>query len=213
MISEPRLAGLLLVFSGVLFGVGAALPLVGEKGNQDIYTLPAQEQLGAISLNPDAWLWANVFMGAASIVLALGLVLLAALLENAGGGTLARLGLIAFLIAAVMWVVFSAYRGTVPIRVATEMAGEGTAPAYYQALAQWTGALFTTYAILGFLSLAAFGGAIVQTGFLSSWAGWVTIIFSLGLLLLLLVMGDTLPAFHYMPPLLIGILLLTRGSP
>jgi hypothetical protein len=118
-----------------------------------------------------------------------------------------------FTIAAVLWVVFSAYRATVPIQVADVMAGGGSLQAYHQALAQWAGALFTTYATLAFLSLAAYGGAIIQTGLLPGWVGWATIIFSLGLLLLMLVMGDTLPAFHYLPPLLIGILLLIRDSP
>ena len=38
---------------------------------------------------------------------------------------------------------------------------------------------------------------------------WGTIIFSTGTLIHLLSSGNTLPAFHYFPPLLIGILLLS----
>lgn len=210
VISEHFTAGGLLILSLALFGVGSTLPLVGERGNPRIYTLPPEDQLDAIGLNPGAWRWANVLMGAAAIVLASGLALLAALL---GDATLARLGLMTFMIAAVIWVVFSAYRATVPIQVADVIAGGGSLPAYHQSLAQWAGALFTTYATLAFLSLAAYGGAIIQTGLLAGWVGWATIIFSLGLLLLMLVMGDTLPGFHYVPPLLIGILLLIRDSP
>lgn len=208
MIGERVIAGMLLILSGTLFGIGASLPLIGEKGNLHIFTLPMQEQLEAIGLNPDAWRWANVFMGAAAIALATGLALLAALLEPAGGSTPASLGSVTFLIAALLWVVFSAYRATVPLQVAEQMASDGAIPSYHQALARWAGALFMAYAVLGFLSLGAYGGAIVQAGLLASWVGWATIIFSLGLLLLLLVMGDTLPAFHYMPAVLIGILLL-----
>jgi hypothetical protein len=208
--SERFIAGGLLILSFALFAVGAALPLVGETGNPRIYTLPSDDQLDAIGLNPGAWRWANVLMGTAAILLVSGLALLAVLL---GDATLARLGLTIFTIAAVMWVVFSAYRATVPIQVADVMAGGGSPPAYHQALAEWAGALFTTYATLAFLSLAAYGGAMIQTGLLAGWVGWATIIYSLGLLLLMLVIGDTLPAFHYLPPLLIGILLLIRDSP
>ena len=31
------------------------------------------------------------------------------------------------------------------------------------------------------------------------WVGWATLLFSIALLILLLIMGDTLPAFHYVP--------------
>lgn len=40
---------------------------------------------------------------------------------------------------------------------------------------------------------------------------WAAFLFSLALLIQLLVMGDTLPAFHYLPPVLIGILIVLRG--
>lgn len=207
--SETFITGGLLTLSFALFAVGSALPLVGKRGNPRIYTLPSEDQLDAIGLNPGAWRWANVVMGTAGILLASGLALLTPLL---GDATLARLGLTIFTVAVVLWVVFSAYRATLPIQVADVITGDRSLTAYHQTLAQWAGALFTTYATLAFLALAAYGGAIIQTGLLAGWVGWATIIFSLGLLMLMLVMGDTLPAFHYFPPLLIGILLLIRDS-
>lgn len=210
MMSERFTAGGLLILSFALFAGGAALPLVGERGNLGIYTLPAEDHLDAIGLNPRAWQWANFFMGAAVVALVSGLALLTALLSDA---TLGRLGLTVFTIAAVLWVLFSAYRATVPLHVAEVVKEGGSIPGYHESLARWGGALFTAYASLAFLSLAAYGGAIIQTGLFADWVGWTTIIFSLGLLLLMFVMGDTLPAFHYFPPLLIGILLLMSDSP
>ena len=47
-----------------------------------------------------------------------------------------------------------------------------------------------------------------MAGLLPGWAGWVILIFNIAMLVLLLIMSDTLPAFHYLPALLIGILLL-----
>jgi hypothetical protein len=41
--------------------------------------------------------------------------------------------------------------------------------------------------------------------------GWATLIYSLALLILLFIMGDTLPLFDYLPALLIGALLLIAG--
>ncbi len=84
-------------------------------------------------------------------------------------------------------------------------------PAYYEPLAQWGFALFYVYAVIGFLASAAYGGSLLQAGLLPAWAGWGTLIFSMATLVLLLVQGDTLPAFHYVPALLIDFLLMLRG--
>jgi hypothetical protein len=84
-------------------------------------------------------------------------------------------------------------------------------PPYCEPLARWGFALFFTYATVGFLALAAYGGSVLRVGLLPAWAGWGTIAVSLAALVALLVIGDTLPAFHYVPPLAIGIVLLVRG--
>lgn len=80
----------------------------------------------------------------------------------------------------------------------------------YEALADWAFALFAVYAVVGFLALAAYGGSLLRIGLLPAWVGWVTILFSFAMAVVLLIVGDTLPALHYFPPLLIGIMLLVR---
>ena len=87
-------------------------------------------------------------------------------------------------------------------------AATGSVPAYYPPLTRWARVLFVSYAVTGFLALAAYGGSWLLGGLAPAWAGWVTLVFSLAVLGLLLVQGDTLPAFHYLPPLLLGIILL-----
>jgi hypothetical protein len=209
--NEHRVSGVLFILAFVSFAVGAGLPTVGEKGNMGIFTLPVREYLAAIAQNTSAWRWGNVFMGAAGVLLLVGLTLFDKVLEEANERTLSRLGLMAFLVAAVLWVIFSAFRATVTINAAQEMAGAGATspvPGYYEPMAQWAYALFYAYAVLAYLALAAFGGSMLQAGLLAGWVGWVTVIFSVAMLALMLVTGDTLPAFHYLPPLLIGILLL-----
>jgi hypothetical protein len=213
-LNEHRVAGILLVLAFISFAIGASLPLFGEKGNMNIYTLPVREHLSAVAGNAAAWRWANVFMGAAAVILLAGLTMFSTALEGAGERTLSRLGLAGILLSAVLWVVFSAFRAVVTVMAGQEMVGGGAAgaiPQYYEPLGQWGSALFYAYAVLGFLALAAYGASIVQVTLIPAWAGWATIIFSLALLVLLFVFGDTLPAFHYLPPLLLGILLLVRG--
>lgn len=210
-LNEHRIAGVLLILAFVSFAIGGALPVVGEKGNARIFTLPAREHLLAVAENPIVWRWANIFMGAAAVILLAGLTMLTAILEEANEHTLSRVGLVGFLLAAVLWVIFSVFRATITIQAAQEMAATHVAPFYFEPLAKQGFALFYVYAVVGYLALAAFGGSLLQTSLLPSWVGWATLIFSLALLVQLLITGDTLPAFHYLPPLLVGILLLFRG--
>lgn len=210
-LNEHRLTGGVLVLAFISFAIGATIPIVGEKGNAGIFTLPVREHLLAVAGNAMAWRWANVFMGAAAVLLLSGLAMLTTISEGAGERVLSRLGLVGWLLAAVLWVIFSAFRAVVTVRTAAEMAATGAMPTYYEPLAQWNSALFFIYAVIGFLALAVYGGALLQINLLPAWAGWATIIFSIATLVLLLVQGDTLPAFHYFPALLIGIMLMWRG--
>jgi hypothetical protein len=211
LLNEYRLTAIPLILAFISFAIGATLPVVGEKGNVRIFTLPVREHLLAVADNAVVWRWANIFMGAAAILLLVGLTMLTTILEGAGERVLSRLGLVGVLLAVVLWVVFSAHRAVITVRAAQETIGTGIVPLYYEPLAQWVFALFYVYAMVGFLALAAYGASLLQVGLLPAWAGWGTIIFSIAMLVLLLIRGDTLPAFHYFPPLLMGILLLMRG--
>jgi hypothetical protein len=213
LINIQRLTGVVLIASFIAFAIGGILPIVGEKGSMGIFTLPVREHLLAVARNAVIWRWANVFMGAAAVILLAGLSMLTTLLELANERLYSRLGLIAWLVSTILWVIFSVFRGVVTVTAAQEMGASGTmgtVSASYEPLAQWGFALFYISAVIGFLALAAYGGALLQVGLVPAWAGWATLLFSLALLAQLLIMGDTLPAFHYMPPALIGVLLVIR---
>lgn len=208
-----RVTGMLLILASIVFGIGAGLPFVGAKGDATIYKLTAPGNLQAVAASLTLWRWASIFMGAAILVLLAGLSLLTSLLEKAGDRVFARLGLIGMLVAAVLWLIFSAFRSVVTVRVAQEVtaaagSAAGVAPGYYAPLAEWAFALFFLYAALGFLALAAYGVSLLQAGLLPAWTGWATLIFSLAMLMVLFIQGDNLPLFHYLPGLVIGILLL-----
>jgi hypothetical protein len=209
--NDHRLTGVLLILAFIAFAIGGTLPVVGEKGNMHIFTLPVREHLLAVADNAIVWRWANIFMGTATVFLLAGLSMLTTVLEGANERAFSRLGLVGFQLAVVLWVIFSAFRGVVTVKSAQEMTATGMVPTYYEPLAQWGFVLFLVYAVIGFLALAAYGVSLLRVGLLPAWTGWATLIFSIALLIQLLIMGDTLPAFHYLPPLLIGILLMFRG--
>jgi hypothetical protein len=211
LFSVPRLTGVVLIASFIAFAIGGILPLVGEHGNARIFNMTVREHLLAVADNATIWRWANGSMGAAAIILLGGLCMLTTLLEAADERVASRLGLVGWLVSAVLWVSFSVFRGTVSVHAAQELSTTGAAPAGYEPLARWAFMVFYVSAALGFLALAAYGGALLQTGLVPAWAGWATVFFSLALLGQLLITGDTLPAFHYVPPLMIGVLILIHG--
>ena len=150
-------------------------------------------------------------MGSAIVFLLAGLTICTTLLEAANERILSRLGLVGFTLTSILWVIFSAFRATVPVTAAQELEQTGEVPTYYEPVGQWAFALFKSYAVVGYLSLSAYSGSFLQTGLIPAWAAWITIVFSIALLVIFLVQGDTLPVFHYLPPLLIGILLVALG--
>lgn len=208
LLNDHHFTGVLLILAFILFAIGGTLPVVGEKGNMRIFTLPVREHLLAVGDNEIVWLWANIFMGTAGIVLLAGLTMLTTILEDAGEHAFSRLGMVGFLLAASLWVIFSTFRAVVTIRAAQEMITTAVVPTYYEPLAHWGFVLFYVYAVVGFLALAAYSVSLLQVGLFPMWTGWTTLIFSIAMLILLLTRGDTLPAFHYLPGLLIGILLM-----
>ena len=208
--SQYRLAGVLLVLAFVVFAIGAVQPILGAKGNIDIFTLPAREHLQAVADNPAAWRRANLLMGGAILPLVFATSMVTAVLERLDERMLSRIAFTAMLLAALLWLAFSAFRATFTIGAAEEMVLTGTMPAYYEPLARWGYGMFQVYIVLGCLGLAALGGSLLLTGLIPAWAGWVAIAMTAATLAHLLISGDTLPAFHYFPALLIGILLLIR---
>lgn len=210
--TAQRLTAILLIASGVVFAIGATLPLLGRHGNPGIFTLPEREYLRAIAANAVVWRWANIYMGLAGVVLLAGYGLYTVFVASARERIFAWLGLAPLLVAVAFWVAFSVFRGTVTVRAANEMtAAGGTVPGYYASAGQWGFRGFYVYAVLAFIALAIYGVALLQGTLLPGWVGWGTIVYCAALLVALLLQGDTLPAFHYLPALVMGILLLMRG--
>lgn len=129
----------------------------------------------------------------ADILLALlGLMLLGKLLEEAGDRILAPSGLLLFL------------SGTVLIIVAETLFISQGRKEY---------ATVVVSVILAFLGQAAFGAAILRTGFLPAWVGWATIAWNLAWLVILPIARPQdiyYPWLHYVAPLVIGIALLIK---
>jgi hypothetical protein len=96
--------------------------------------------------------------------------------------------------------------------VAARYTADSTLDPAFAPLAGLGGVLFAAFILVGTSSLVALGAAVVLGGVLPAWTGWVILALSVAILGGYLLTGDTLPAFVYLPTIMLGIvLLLTAG--
>ena len=178
---ERQIAGGLLILSGLVFAVGGIL-----YAGRAFLKWPVAETSGYL-------IWERGFIIAAVLVSVLGLVLLEGILRVAGDPIIARLGMVTYLVGAVIVVV---------------------AETSFLSKQEWVYEQVVVYVVLALVAQAAFGVALLQTGLVPGWIGWATIIWNLGWLIVLPITSPGniyFPALHYAAPLMIGIALLVKG--
>ena len=168
-----RIAGLALVGGGAVFFAGVSIPLLSSLGVR-VWSAPLPEYLKLIAAHRSAWLWTNGGIVAGVLLTAGGLGGLTALLREAGEDLLGQTGLLLFGMGATFWIVELAFRLSVTLWAA-ETAASSAPPALFEPLHRWMGTLFFVYMVLAYLATALYGGALLQTGLLPTWLGWVTL--------------------------------------
>jgi len=208
-LTERRLTGALLLLGTLLFfiGVSLAATLPDEKGNF-VVLLPLQEQLPVIAAHVGRWQWGFGGVLAGGVVTGFGLAMLSSLLRDAGDRVLSRLGLIGFLFGAVFWATNVTFRMSVMVWVAQATAAGAAMPDFWPPLNAWSTTFVIVYLNLAYLSLAAYGGALLLTRLLPRWIGWATIVWSSAWLVGDLVAQLRIPAVLHIMPFVIGVLLM-----
>ncbi len=131
------------------------------------------------------------FVMAAVVLTAVGLALFEGYLQGSGGHVLARTGATMYLFGAILVV------------AAEALSLRGGYDKHFP--------LIAVYIVLAFLAQAAIGGALLQTGVLAAWVGWLTIVWNLALLVWLPLAHRRdiyFPWVHHFMPLVVGIALL-----
>ena len=175
-----------------------------------IWNGPQDVALRLIAENPVIWKVANIGFALATILTAAGLFLVPGLVGERGT-SLAWAAAVAFLLAAVPWLLMLAIRLAITPGVAAGFVASGTVDPAFVPLDRLGGAFFPAFMLLASGSLVALGVAIVAGGSLAVTLGGACIIagvvFGAGYLLL----GDMLPAFVYFPTAAVGIVLFLSG--
>ncbi len=143
-----------------------------------------------IDENSSHLIWERGFVIGGVLATLLGLALLEDMLRTAGEPVLSRLGIVTYLLGAVVVIV---------------------AETAYLGKRDWIYPQIVLYVILAFLAQAAFGASLLQTRLVAGWAAWTTIIWNLAGLLIMLILRPPdiyFPVLHHVAPLIIGIALL-----
>jgi hypothetical protein len=203
LLQGDRFAGLLLAGGGLslvlLVGPTAFVPPA-------IWTGPRDASLRLIARHSVVWRLANIGFAISTILTAAGLVLVPGFVGDRGS-SLAWAAAVAFLLAAVPWLLVLTTRLVITPAVAAGFASEGTLDPAFIPIDRLSGALFPAFMLIASASIVALGAGVVVGGSLSPVLGWACVVaglvFGCGYLLL----GDMLPAFVYFPTTAVGIAL------
>ena len=205
--SHVRWAGILLIAGWIIFWTGASAWFTPPYRQPQLH-----EFLEIIDTNRTAWYWINGCLLVGVTLTVLGFGAFTSSLRGAGDRLLSELGLVAYVFGALLWIISLAFRLTVEVWAAQETGQSGVIPVGFEAWRQWAVLLFGIYMVLGYFSVAAYGGALQGTGLLARWLAWTAVVFGLAGALGVLVRFRFFerPLMIHLVPGVIGIFLLLR---
>jgi hypothetical protein len=201
--------GLAYLFARAQFGDVLNLP-VPQKIGDHVPVGHRREKLLIIAKHPDDYRWGSRIVLVGWIVAALGYVMLAALLRDAGDPIISTLASVLFLIGVVAAVVFWAFHVSPTLWAAEETVRTSTVPDYYESLQLAAESSLGVYQLLGLLATAGFGWALLDTGLLPSWVGWVTLGWGVAWAGVFLKNSEGIPLLPMVMQVVIGISLLLK---
>ena len=199
-VSPERLASALLILGLVIFWVGVA-------------TWPGR-RLESIAADPADHLATAVLFLLGALTTLAGFAVLSTVLCESGDRILSQLGLISFLVAIVCWALHLAFRATVILHAAEQIALTGVAPPWFEPLRAWAGLMYAIYMVMAYLAIAAYGAAMRKTGWAGKAWGRAFVVFGL-----VAAVGFVAGLRAFQPPLVVqfapyvmGMLILRRAA-
>jgi len=201
--------GLALILSTLIYHGGLAF-LFARAQFGEVLNLPRREKLLIIARHTAEYRWGCRIILVGWVVAALGYVLLAALLRDEGDLIISALAAVLFLLGIGAAIVFWAFHVTPTVLAAEETVRTSNMPAYYEILQVSAESILGVYQMLGLIATAGFGWALLQTGMLPGWVGWVTLGWGLLWAGLFLKTSEGIPLLPMVMQIVIGISLLLK---
>ena len=201
--------GIALILSTLIYHGGLAF-LYGRAHFGEVLNLSRGEKLFTIAKYTHQSLWGCRVVLLGWIVAPLAYGMLTVILRDAGDLIVSTLASVLFLIGIVSAIGFWAFSVPVTILAADEAARTAVVPEYDERHQLAPESLLELYIFLGLLATAGFGWALLQTGMLPSWVGWVTLGWGLLWALAFLKTSSGIPLLPMVMPVVIGISLLLK---
>ncbi len=198
-------AGLLISF----IGTGTAYRSGGYTGR--FWAAPLDEKLDHVDTHRLQWWWLSVGSIAGLAVMTAGVAGLTSLLAADGQGPLAWSAFGTYLFALISWIIgLIAQTATLPI-AATEQAESGITPMWMRGVWAMGYLSEAIWVIVGNLAYVLVGLAILQTGLLPGWSGWVAIAAGSATPIIVVITRNGFPELVQIVPFVLGIVILTLG--
>jgi hypothetical protein len=204
--------GLVLILSTLIYHGGLAF-LFARAQFGDWLKLPQRsyrEKLLIIAKHPEEYRWGFRIILVGWVVAALGYVMLTVLLRDAGDPIISTLASVLFLMGIASAIAFWGFSLTANVLAAEEMARTEIMPEYYKVLVMSAESLLGVYQLLALLATAGFGWALLQTGILPNWVGWITLGWGILWAGVHIRSDETVPLLPMVMQIVIGISLLLK---
>jgi hypothetical protein len=206
-----------MVLVGVLLLSGLVLVAVEAVGysrggyNSAFWRLPLDEKLDHVSEHRWEWWWISIWGLVGLFLMTGGVFGLADLLAEGGEPVLAYVALGGYTVAVLAWVVGLVIQAASVSEASRQRVETGETPAWLHPLwsAGWVAEL--TWIVGGNLAFALAGVAVLQSGLVADWAGWVALIGGVLISIVVLVTRNGFPQLAYLVPAVIGVALLVES--
>jgi hypothetical protein len=200
-----------MILVGVLLVSGFALIAVEAVGytkggyNSVFWRLPLDEKLDHVAGNGWAWWWMSIWTLVGLFSMSAGIFGLTILLADAGEAVLSYVALGAYVMALAAWVLgLTIQTSAVPI-AAKQRAETGETPPWLSPL--WTAAHVSegVWIVGTNLAFSVFGVAMLGSGLVASWAGWVAVVAGVLIPVVVAAVRDGFPQLGVLIPAVIGV--------
>jgi hypothetical protein len=207
-----------MVLVGILLVSGFALIAVESVGsmrggyNSAFWRLPLDDKLDHVAEHRRDWWWISIWSLVGLFTVTGGWFGFASLLSDGGEPVLAYVALGGFVVSVLGWVVGVAVQGAAISEASKQRTESGVTPDWVHPF--WSFAfLLEVYWIAGSnIAFSLFGVAILQTGVVADWAGWVALIGGAVTAVVVLVLRDGFPQLGILLPAVVGVALLIEAA-
>lgn len=205
------LVGSLLVagFAISAIGGGVAYGSAGYRG--EFWKLALDDKLDHVHGHRRGWWWLSIGQLIGLVVLTGGFVGLVSLESDAGQSVLAHVSLGVYLVALIAWMIGLTFQTMTIPRAATQRADSGSTPDWIHAF--WDAGYLgeAIWVIAANLAYLVIGIAILRSGQVASWAGWVAVALGGGIPVAVVATRQGFPELSQLVPFALGISLIIEA--